>query len=274
MKSRILTAAAAFAAVLMLSVPVVNARDLESNGSGGGDWDDTNSWKDTSTGNPPASKPDANDSVTIKSGDEIDVDTTPEYADNITVESGGTLDIEGSCTLTLDGSIYSTSYVYGSDGVRLQGANSILRFVDRNQTVSGSGEILGVDDEAQIQIGNAGTTITLTLASATTIEGTLHILAGPAASVPMTFINNGTVWANGTDVLDIDPDVLGGSGKWWVTTSNAELEFSKGSTSLTGEFTVSNGKLKIQDNVETTDNLTFNGGQIDVTANKRFVANK
>jgi hypothetical protein len=279
MKSRILTTAAIFAA-LMFVANVSAADKYYYHGQGTPQpWSYDSSqgtcyWFSDAGHTTQTTKPSSSDVALIESNCYVDEDAN---CVSFAVSSSKYLILENGSgtgyTLRVFGS--GTSTIDPNATVQLTQSGSVLQFLD-SHTVSGDGKIEGSDPSAEIQIGNAATARTLT--STTTIEGTLKIEPGDNATATMTFFNNGTVKANGTedgDVLDVNPDVLGGSGKWWVTTDpDAELQFTKGSTSLTGEFEVNNGTLDVLDNVETTDDLTFDGGEIHVAANKRFVANK
>jgi phage baseplate assembly protein gpV len=188
--------------------------------------------------------------------------------DCVDVAATGTLVIDPNTALALNSNGGNNqSPINGA--IQLTDSSSALGIIINDHEFTGSGTITGLDPGAKIVIGVGAAAITLT--SEVDIEGTLQILNG-------TFINNGTVEANADTEgywLEIYPDVLGGSGDWKVTTSAyAELWFRTGSTLLTGNFTVSNGTLNIDENIETTADLTFSGGQIEVAANRRFVANK
>jgi hypothetical protein len=260
MKSRILTTAAVFAAMLILS-PTSAGVTTQFTGNNDNDWNDAGNWDN--------GIPTEADRAVIPDTKTCNVDTSPAYADTIEVEEGGTLNIPTSTILVLDNDNGPTANSVVNGTVNLQSSGAILRLIEEDHAISGAGTIVGADPAAKIEIGTGGSSPRLT--STTTIEGTLQIVNG-------TFFNNGTVEANATTqnyVLEIYPDVLGGSGYWNVTTNAyAELWFRTGSTSLTGQFMVSNGTLDVDDHVETTNNLTFSGGKIEVAANKRFVANK
>ena len=276
---QLLTVAALFAAALfILDVPAAYARNIESSGSGSGDWDDTSSWTDTKTGQAPTSKPNAGDFVTIKNGHDIDVDTSPECADHITVETGAQLDIAANCTLTLDGSGSTTSTVDGA--INLEAAGSKLAFTANSQTLTGSGNIDGCDSSATIEIADG-----LTLTSDITIEGELQIF-GTAGGNTTRFINDtgGLVRANRVGTLDLNVDALDdgtncSDGDWVVSSANAAiLEFSVGSILLSGDFTVNvshaNGTLWIQANVATEGDLIFSDGKIQVDSGCYFKVNQ
>jgi hypothetical protein len=203
--------------------------------------------------------------LTVGSGETRSICTGSLVTDCVDVAATGRIEICGGYALILTGSGgNNVSTINGSIELEGAGTGAVLGIITNDHTLAGSGQIIGEDPDATIQISSG-----LTLTSTTTIEGALQIITG-------TFMNNGTVEANGPNpggVLDINPDVLGGSGNWKVTHSNATLRFTTGSTSLTGDFLVSAGTLDILDDVETTGDLTFSGGQIYVAANKRFVAN-
>jgi hypothetical protein len=260
MKRTILTTAA-FAAVILL-VPAASAQnpgDYRSVGSG--DWDTVGTWQywDGDSWETPGSAPSASTFVTIQTGHDIDIDTSPEYADHITVEAGAQLDIEAGRTLTLDGSDRSVSSVVGT--INLEGSGAKLIFTTNDQTLVGGGSIDGQNDGAAIEMATS-----TTLTNTTTITGNLQITPISGAS-STTFINNGVVHANNAGTLEVHPNEIGvSSGVWQVSSSVDAILWIRAASagSHGGSINVFRGTLDVDYNFTTTGNLTFTGQTIDV----------
>lgn len=172
----------------------------------------------------------------------------------IIVKSGGRLELNACATSSNDGLI------------DLVQASATIRISAETHTINGSGSILGRLDSVAIQLSSGAA-----LTNQTTIGGSLKI--EPVAGATGTCFSNSTggVVATAGGTLLVNSHVLGsGSGEWRVTGSGATLEFDCGSTSLSGNFTVSAGTLKIDASVCTSGNLTFSGGKIQVAAGKSF----
>ncbi len=175
------------------------------------------------------------------------------------VDVDGRIVITGSGTLILNGSNGNdTSTIDGR--VELKNSGATLRIVTNDHTFSGTGCIDGQHNGAKIEIADS-----LTLTSTTTIEGNCQILPVPEAT-STTFVNSGTVHANNPGTLDLAVDSLGSpSGAWRVSTSSgAVLQFSVGSTTMTGRFDVDAGTLDVDASIDTSGVLDFQGGKIDV----------
>jgi hypothetical protein len=256
MKRGILTTAAIFAALMF----AVNVQADNTFQPASGDWSDGGNW----TGGVPAD----GDHVVIPDGSTCYVDEDGR-ADSFAVANGGYLIVEPGQTLAID----SNSTVDQDGGIILQGAGSVLQILV-SLTISGDGSIVGQDDEARIDIGADSDGTQRTLTSTITIEGALLIQRTSSATVNMTFTNNGIVEANDTDdQLEISPNVVNGTGQWIVSTDpDAKLLFSVSPTSLSGNVTVSDGTLDIDENFETSGTLTQTGGKIDVEKQNYFQA--
>ncbi len=157
------------------------------------------------------------------------------------------------CTLTLDGDKGTTSTVHGEIWLQEDGAE--LAFTEKNHKLTGNGEIDGQHNSAKITLGNGRT-----LTSKITIEGNCQIGPVPGAA-GTTFVNGsgGLVHANNAGTLHLNVHSLGSpSGTWRVSSSaSAILEFSVGSTTMTGDFTVNEGTLNIDASVGTSGRLIF-----------------
>ena len=185
------------------------------------------------------------------------------------VDVDGRIVITGTGTLILNGNNGNdTSTIVGR--IELSASGATLRIATNDHTFSGTGCIDGQDNGAKIEIATS-----TTLTSTTTIEGNCQILPVLDAT-STTFINSGTVHANNPGTLDLAVHSLGSpSGAWRVSTSaSAILEFSVGSTTMTGRFDVDAGKVTVEDNVDTNGVLDFQGGTIDVASGAYFKASQ
>jgi hypothetical protein len=268
MKTKVLLATAALAAIFALVVPADAASVFRSRQSG--DWDDYNTWEEqdgdawSNTVNVPGSA----DDVTIRNpgtAHDVDVDTS-ESADRITVEAGSRLDIESGGTLTIDGDDYgNVHYIDGTIYLHWQSGSpntfGTLAFTTSDHTLSyasSPGTLDGTNVECLITI-NSGLTLTSTI----TVQGAMEIKDGSGDS---TFENQGAVLAYIDGVLKISThvveDTAGGTapdGRWQVTTdSDAVLRFAQETNaSLDGDFTISLGKLDIQRSVSTSGEMSL-----------------
>ena len=189
------------------------------------------------------------------------------------VNNGGAIRIAAGGTLILDGhNLPHTSTVDGS--IILATQSSTLRIAGVDHSLVGDGDIQGLDDGASIRIEDG-----LTLTSEITIQDQLRITEPIGGAVDTTFVNNGAVRANNCPLcpggtIEISVDSLGApTGDWEVSLNqNNVLWFRIGSISMSGNFTLSSGRLDIDANVATSGNLTFTAGKIDVAANKTFQA--
>ena len=185
----------------------------------------------------------------------------------IKINAGGTLILAGGGSTTVGGTI------------KLKSATSVIRITVSDQTLMGSGKIVGEYGSAKIEIADGKT-----LTSQITIEGVLQIVGMPGSNTTR-FINDtgGLVHANRAGALDLNVDALDdgancAAGDWQVSSANAViLKFSVGSILLSGDFTVNvshaSGKLWIRANVATEGDLTFTDGKIQVGSGCYFKAN-
>lgn len=215
----------------------------------------------------------------VDSGDTCTI-TGPESANCMEVRAGGVLNIDpdaGNATLTLGtGAAALESPVDGQ--VRLLADptyRAALRFTTVNHTVTGSGDIVGQDDDAEIVID------AVALTSEVDIRGHMHIKDGTGPGSFVSFINDGAVIAdavNGT--LDLGPSTICGCGQWQVTASGAMLRFLTEPCDLPGSFTVSDGTLRAgtdasADDIDvcTSGDLIHTGGKIVAGVDDSFVFN-
>ena len=188
-------------------------------------------------------------------------------ADSLDVESGATLNIQGATgnSLTLDDDGDDDTTINGT--LNLLGSNSLLAFEDTNQTIDGSGKIVGQHNGARITV-----TVNNILTNDGTIEGKLEITGADTGST--TFLNHGTVNANvagrlkiSTNAFDDDSTAL-----WKVSSSDtAILNIAVISTTvpdLAGDFEVlDEGTLNVTSKgFKTTGSLLFRCGWISVVA--------
>jgi hypothetical protein len=192
--------------------------------------------------------------------------------DCVHVHENASIEVWSGCVLILTGNNGDNVSTIETGGeIKLEDGCPVLRITTNDHTFTGPGRIIGESDGGEIQIGcnESGRTLT----NATNIEGALQIISG-ALATNTTFVNNGKVEANDS-WLEVYPDALGsGSGEWKVTGSGSKLWFRRGSTSQTGDFTVSAGTLDIDATVETTGHLNFTGGQIEVAEGVHLTINK
>lgn len=188
--------------------------------------------------------------------------------DCLKIDVDGCLKIAANVTLTISGNTpHDRSTVDGT--IILDGAAATLKIIQADHTLSGQGELIGKSNTARIQVtGN------LTLTSSITIDGSLEIRAGSGE-----FVNNGLVLANhataNDDHLVVYSGTFKGSGAYQVDTSGATLRFDTGITVDTGfacDFNVVGGTLDIEQDVQTSGDLSFSGGTIRVAAGKSFIS--
>lgn len=192
----------------------------------------------------------------------------------VKVRSGGKINIASGGILILTGNHGSTSRIDGD--IFLQASSAVIEIKDNDHTFSGSGEIIGQANGAEIR-EKFGQTRQLTLDTDLTVRGALKF--------KLDLVNNGLVWADDAttagsrDTLELFSGTFTGSGEWRVQrfrgVNTAILKFAAGitATGLTGDFTVrANTVLDIDDSVTTTGDLTFDGGKIEVAPSKAFTA--
>ena len=192
----------------------------------------------------------------------------------VKVRSGGKINIASGGTLVLTGNRGSTSRIDGD--IFLQASSAVIEIKDNDHTFSGSGEIIGQANGAEIR-EKSGQTRQLTIGTNLTVRGALRF--------KLDLVNNGLVWADDAttvvsrDTLEIFSGTCGGSGEWRAQrcrgTNTAILQFRSGVTASapTGAFTIrADSKAVINASFTTTGNLTFDGGKIVVAAGKTFTA--
>ena len=277
-KKHFLTSAALVVAAMFI-VDAASAGSYRSKNVGPADWADAASWQVFISPNwvNASSAPGASDFATIRVGHEIDVASEDANQSVDHMDVYGRLDIEVGRTLTIDGSDNATTRVDGT--INLEGASSRLLFTKpgaNNHTIgfdNTQGTIAGASNTASITIGTGNPTVT----NKVIIAGALEIRA---ASGKLTNDTGGFVRANRSAspwTLTLYDGTFDGAGTYEVSTNSlAALSFRAGvtATGLSGPFTVSNGTLKIHEDVTTTGDLTQTGGTINAAANpsKTFTA--
>jgi hypothetical protein len=186
----------------------------------------------------------------------------------VNVTSTGTIIITPTGTLCLGGGGKSTSTIDGE--IRLSGTLKITA----DHTLVGSGSVDGQANSAAIEV-TGGKTLT----STTTIEGNLQITEPSGGAASTTFVNGsgGVVRANNASgTLEINVDSLGVSaGDWECSASSGSLKLNYGISAGThsGDVTVSDGTLDVDESFTTTGDLTLSeGAAIDVAAGETFQA--
>jgi hypothetical protein len=280
------------ALAMFIVVGTANAQDKYFRGTTDQDWSKTSNWSDSScTGTTGATLPGATDDVAICDGVTCDLDSGRTIG-KVDVQGAGILNT-GANTLTISeagglklsdalavlnigtGAVACTADSTGTkhtiDGtLNLTDASSDLQFTTNSAEVTGSGSIVGQDDEAAISIAS-GKTLTNSLATTNKgIVGTLEI------SGDGNFTNHGIVNANGGDLLLID--ITGtlsdnASASWKATSAGSLLEFTDSlddhttSISIYGDFQISHANAEIQ--IDQMDNLTSaftTTGHLDMSA--------
>ncbi|MCI0363408.1 MAG: hypothetical protein L0219_05965 [Phycisphaerales bacterium] len=252
---------------------------------GGGDgtnWSSANNWSGNVV-------PGQADRVTIGSAyTNVHLDTNATIG---TIVVDGGLKIDANKTLTIDGQAS-----VGSDGdndiagtIELEGSGSVLRFDDRDQTVSGGGRIIGKHQQSAIDIER-----TFKLTSRLTIEGMLTIQPyGPGAGTATfenrraSIVQEGVILANANGALIFHQDLILDDTMFiwffgalifrpqYVADGPAsylrnKLQFNRASDGsdpshpqLVGQFLITDcGTLEVLANVETTGSLTLTSGRV------------
>jgi hypothetical protein len=127
-----------------------------------GTWSNGAHWSD--------GVPTEDDHVVLDANESLTVDVTNAVCGTLNLGSNSAISISASKVLTVDGlsSVGSAHAINGT--VTLAGSGSVLLFIDRDQTISGSGSIIGQDAAAQIQIED-----TFKLTSKMKIEGMMEM---------------------------------------------------------------------------------------------------
>ena len=205
--------------------------------------------------------------ISVESGS-TEVISSSRTVDCIDVPGGGTLKINGNVTLTLTGP--GPSCVDGT--VILKAGASVLAFTTNDHTVTGSGKIEGLSDNAGIDIVSG-----VTLTSDVKITGRMQITGAGNFTTEgrvTTGPGGGTLDIRVTGTID---DEVGAS--WVVEGVGAVLRFRTEPASLQGDFTVTDGELRagidpdpVGDDIDvcTTGNLTHTGGKIVALVNDSF----
>ena len=274
MKALLTTAALFAAALFILDVPAANAATewKSSQGSWNGNWSDSAHWT--------AGVPDSSDVVTFPTsgvGDyTVTMNANPGYAKTLDVHADARISISDQKRLEIGNADSQSSTISGD--ILLPYDESVLRFMYSHTLSDSGGYITGSHASAKIEIVDGKT-----LTSQITIDGMLQIY-GLAGGSTTRFINGsgGLVRADDAGTLELNVDALDdgtncSAGDWEVSGDSAAiLQFTVGSTKLSGDFTVNvshaSGKLWIRDNVATEGDLIFSDGTILVDSECYFKA--
>jgi len=252
-----------------------------SGGVMGGSWNDPAHW---SGGVPTPGSDDV-----VFPANSISAGTQYTVTVNVSNAEVQFMDVHSDCNLDLNSNTFKVGTADGQTSniaaqILLANASENLQFNFSHtlapKTINGSpvyGTISGQNNSAQIRIGNGKQ-----LTNQIVIEGALQIVPVSGSSY---FQNDGSgaiVRANFSGgVLEVSPgnDLVAGSGRFQVTSSNATLRFSDGYTamppsSMTGQITVSAGTLDIQAGFYSAGQLSFTGGLIQVAAGLSFKASQ
>lgn len=203
----------------------------------------------------------------VKAGDKLDI-TADQTVDCLKIDPTGCLKIAANVTLTISGNTpHDTSTVDGT--IVLAGDEATLKIIQSDHTLSGQGRLIGKSNSALIQVtGN------LALTSSITIKGALEIRAGSGE-----FVNDGLVMsrhaAPDDDTLTVYSGTLKGGGTYQANRPGSTLRFRANITVDTGfacDFSVLAGELDIDEDVQTSGDLSFSAGTISVAAGKTFSA--
>ena len=203
----------------------------------------------------------------VKSGDKLDI-TVDQTVDCLKIDVDGCLKIAANVTLTIAGTAaHNESTVDGT--IILAGDEATLKIIQSDHTLSGQGRLIGKSNTALIRVtGN------LALTSSITIKGALQIRAGSGE-----FINDGLVMsrhaAEDDDTLTVYSGTLKGVGTYQANRAGSTLHFRANIMVGTGfacDFNVLAGTLGIDEDVQTSGDLSFSGGTIRVAAGKTFIA--
>lgn len=262
------TLAAASAALVLGSL--ANADTFTSNvTTNPGDWSSTSIW--LQNGSAATRVPGSGDTVTIVSGDVVEVTSNQEVT-ALTVATGGVLKIDGP------GSMVELAFPNaGNPSLSIADANGFI-LVDNARlrvaktmsiATSASGTLQGQDNAAEIAIDTDDTTA-VTLTVAVPVHGKLTFKKHDAGSAAATLVNSGGIDADVSGTITFGTGLtLSGSGAWTASASGASMVFNTAASNLSGAFTVG-GSANITFNVASTS-LTSNfilqsNGQFKFTA--------
>ncbi len=214
-----------------------------------GDWNTASNWDN--------GIPTANDTVII--AENCTLDTSNGVADNITVNANVVLTITG-VRLELDGSVSSTHTINGD--IVLSNSTAELRFIDRDQTIAGSGQIEGQNSDARLEDDNPLTPRKLTLNSTATFAGGMQIL--------LSVQNDGTIDADdSTAVMLLDGDAtFNGTGDYNVSVNGGVMRFADGASFDIEDLTITAGGLADFDEDATVNNPSISGSGSKVRAGR------
>jgi hypothetical protein len=262
MKRTILTTAALAAVILMASGA---SADVTSKyfyyAAGSASWDTSAYWFTEPDGaGTPNSPPSSSERAVIQTACSLD---TSKEVESIDVRN--TLSIQDDRVLTLNNGSSSDSTISGT--VYLVDSDSELAITTNNHTISGSGSLVGQDDDALITVASSRT-----LTNQTTIAGAMKIQGGASA----IFDNDGLVVADdptsGSNTITCDTGTFRGdytgTDQGVYKVDGGTLKFSTGvdDTGMDARFIItdSGGLLDIDENISTTDEFEQYGGTINV----------
>lgn len=252
---------------LLVSVFIIDAAMAQTStwtAGGSGNWSNAANWTAAGGGTAP---PSAGDQAIFPAGGGayvVTVDAAPCVAQRLDVHGNCTINIPANARLELGSADGQVSDI--DNAINLQAASSVLRLM--------------YDHVFRPKTANVNRVV-ISCANAPTID---DAAANPSALVLRTN-GTGVPSISGGFVLDFNTlrletgclFVLGsshslGAGFATFDIAGGILRFSSAYTGLSCAFALSAGTLDIDENVCTTGNLNFTGGQIDVAAGKSFKA--
>ncbi len=180
-----------------LTVSIVDV--IESNGTGGGVWNDAATWIG---GIIPA----AGNNVRIQTGDLVTLNVSPTI-NNFEIESGGTLSQNDNRVLTLTGNLINNGTFTSNEN---NGNRDVILMTGTGSTLDGTGTF-DMDDDGTLEFQ---TSVTILSSANLTFTGTQEPQVRVDNDVIVT--NNGTV--------TITQDLTGGNGNsTWINGANSTL---------------------------------------------------
>lgn len=291
------------AGIVALALTAGSASAITSAGSGY--WDQTSTWSGGVV-------PSAGAPVNIQNGHTVTIRAASPGADAFAsnLDVHGFLVIEGTRMLTLDGGSSTVTTIDSSRSITIGDASNggaTLRVITNSHTLVGPGSVIGAHANSLLEIDKGvRPQDTITLVNSAVVEGkmTAQPYAGSAGSGKSAFLSTpdsanptltGIVTANVAGTLEFvstlilaDAAYVNGGNTYlptWKaeTSSSAVLKFDRACNGssvnfprLVGNFVLSNcAMFMFLDQVETTGNLTWNAGTVDVNAGagKQFIYN-
>ncbi len=259
---------------------IINAADISSNGSGGGDWSSTNTWNGDVV-------PSAGDNVLIQSGDEVsimqDIANSPN---NLSITGVLTFGSSGSFSLTVSGDL--TINTGGILNVEADGVNTNFHSLNLSGNFTNNGtftanagddEIINVSFQATADVSLSSTSqtdfqgLTINLTTGKTLDITSVITFPDADDFTLTSGIFKLSSASTITPFSGTSDINSNSGFYLNHTSAVVNQFtSSGSLEVNGTLQIDNGIMTIGstktnkiDINGSSAQFTMNGGTLNIT---------